>query len=81
MFREMTPVALWRDGLCFWIRMAQMQTDFALQMWKAMGLRAPASPDPDVETLCAAAAKPADVPDPVARPKRKAAAGPGAPAA
>ncbi len=77
MMHPTTPIALWRDSMCLWLRMTQANAELALRMWQTMGLRFPHSPDSDVEAICTAAAKPANVPDPVkprarAKPARKA---------
>ena len=81
MYRDMTPVALWRDSMCFWLRMMQANAEMSLRMCRMMGVRLPAPTDSDVEKICASAAKPADVPDPVAKaPRSRSRAAPKAPA-
>lgn len=72
--REMLPVTLWRDSLCFWMRMAQANAEFGLRMWQVLGFPPPRPLDSDVEAVCEAAAKPADGPDPAPRPAGTAAA-------
>jgi hypothetical protein len=63
--REILPVTIWRESLCFWMRMAQANAEFGLRMWRSMGIPAPRPMDVEVERICEAAAHPAEVPDPV----------------
>jgi hypothetical protein len=65
MAREFLPVTMWREGVCFWMRMAQINAEVGLRMWQAMGFPPTVALDSAVEAVCEAASHAADVPDPV----------------
>lgn len=62
--REIMPVTLWRESLCFWMRMAQANAEFGLRMWQALGFPPPRPMDRAIEAVCEAAAKPAEAAEP-----------------
>lgn len=69
MFRDPTPVALWRDTILFWCRMAEVQRDAGFALWASL-LPAPAEPAERVVTQPAALQKAR--PDTQPRPARRA---------
>lgn len=37
MFRDMTPVGIWRESMNLWCRAATIQMEMTLDMWRAVG--------------------------------------------
>ena len=60
------PIEIWRRTMCFWIEVGRTNAELTLRAWQMVGKPPLVAMDHDIAALFRAAARPADVPDPVA---------------